>query len=166
MVSSPAPGLVHRDLIGNNYIYIKKQTMVASQCNIKGLMKALEWGLKKGLTHVDIETGAEHKLKMTGTLPDGQHLWLIPMSEEQKQEERDSKPKKPEKPIPVVRTTHSRPSDGLDMPDAASDAYDRAMGGWTRDLYESKENKTLSEEVSRIKDMFKLINESNINSGS
>jgi hypothetical protein len=74
---------------------------------IQRLIKSLQWGESKGLTSVDIEVGGEHRLSIKGTLPNGETLWLIPMSTQQKKEEYDdmmaNKPPKKETPISVYQ---------------------------------------------------------------
>ena len=74
---------------------------------IQRLIKSLQWGESKGLTSVDIETGGQHRLSIKGTLPNGDTLWIVPMSEQEKREEYDAmmanKPPKVEKPTPIYR---------------------------------------------------------------
>lgn len=121
---------------------------MANMNHLQRLIKSLQWAEKQGATNVNIEPTSNGHVEIYGLLPDGTKVWVRPMSQMEKKEEWDAKyANKVSKPIPVVKRDHERPSDGLDMPDGASDAYDRYMG-YSRDMYES---------IQEIKGQFKRL---------
>jgi hypothetical protein len=125
---------------------------------VDNLIKRLEWAQSMNIRYVNVTTHpvTGHHI-LTGVTADGEIKQIYPMSDEEKEQQKALKPvsNKPKKENPPVRR-YPRPSDGEDMPDAASDAYDLYMGYERgRSGSYSEYDDELFESVKKIKEQFK-----------